>query len=261
MYQDSLVKIGLNYYQAVVYETLLKEGALPAGKLSLKTPFKRGLVYKILDELVKEDLVEKDEPPQKVAVFRAGHPTKLRAFAERKEQLARDAKLALEGVLPSIVSDFSALSGKPGVLYYEGEAGIAEILEDSLSTKTEVLTYADAETIIRHIKKINDGYVKKRKQLGIKKRLILLDNEFTRNYAKNNKDELTETRFIDHEMYQFSSLAEIYDGTVSYVSLSENKKSGFLIKNPEIYQMQKALFEFIWGKAKTIVREEETQLA
>jgi sugar-specific transcriptional regulator TrmB len=257
MYQDSLLKIGLNYYQAVVYETLLKEGALTAGKISQKTPIKRGLVYKILDELVAEDLVEKDEPPQKVAVFSAGHPTKLRAFAERKEQSARDAKLALEGVLPSIVSDFSALSGKPGVLYYEGENGIAEILEDSLTSKTEILTYADAETIIKYIKKINDSYVQKRKQAGIKKRLILLDNDFTRAYARNNKDELTETRFIDHEMYQFSSLAEIYDGTVSYVSLSEKQKSGFVIKNPEIYRMQKSLFEFIWGKAKTIVREVE----
>jgi len=251
MYQDSLVKIGLNYYQALIYETLLKEGALPAGKIALKTPFKRGLVYKVLDELVKEDVVEKEEPPQKVAIFRAGHPTKLRAFAERKEQLARDAKLALEGVLPSIVLDFNALSGKPGVLYYEGEEGIRTVVEDSLTTKTEILTFADLEIVSKNIGRLNEEQAKKREKLRIKKRAILLDNEFTRKIASGYHKDVTNIRLIDHQFYPFTSAMEVYDGKVAYLTFKDDRKIGVIIENPEIYEMQKSLFEFVWGKAKS----------
>ncbi|MCK9379118.1 MAG: MarR family winged helix-turn-helix transcriptional regulator [Candidatus Moranbacteria bacterium] len=44
MFEQSLIQLGLSYTQAAVYETLLKNGPLPAGKIAKKTAFKRGLV-------------------------------------------------------------------------------------------------------------------------------------------------------------------------------------------------------------------------
>lgn len=252
MYEQSLVQIGLNYAQSVVYETLLKNGPLKAAKIVQKTPYKRGLVYKTLEDLVKMELVEKREKPRKVAIFEVKHPLELKDFAEKKEQKARDAKLALEGMISSLVSEYNLTSGRPGVLFYEGVEGIKKTLEDSLSSKTEIYTYADIETVVKYADKINKDYVKKRNNLKIKKKVIMLDSPFTREYMKAYYRDITDVRLIDHDLYPFNALTEIYDGTTSYVTLEENSKIGVIIKNESIYKMQKSLFEFIWNKAKVI---------
>lgn len=252
MYEQSLIQAGLSYAQAIVYEALIKNGSMPAGKLTKKTPFKRGLVYLALEELIKLDLVEKDEKDKKAAIFQVKHPTNLRNLAEKREQQAKDAKLALDGILPSIVSDFNLISGRPGVLFYEGEDGIKETLADSLASKTEIYTYADVEAVVKYADKINKDYVKKRNKLGLKKKVILLDSEFARKYMKTYYKDITSVRFIKHELYPFSALTEIYDGTTAYVTLEERNKIGVIIKNRSIYEMQKSLFEFVWDHAEEI---------
>jgi sugar-specific transcriptional regulator TrmB len=250
MYEQSLIQAGLSYTQAIVYEALIKNGPLPAGKLTKKTPFKRGLVYLALEDLVKLELVEKDESNKNAAVFQAKHPTNLRTLAEKREQEAKDAKLALDGMLSSIVSDFNLISGRPGVLFYEGDEGVEKTLADSLSSKTEIYTYADMETVVKYADKINKDYVKKRNKLGIKKKVIMLDNPFAREYMKKYYTDITDVRFIKHDLYPFSALTEIYDGTTAYVTLEENNKIGVIVKNESIYKMQKSLFEFIWDHAE-----------
>ncbi|KKQ47816.1 MAG: Transcriptional regulator [Candidatus Moranbacteria bacterium GW2011_GWD2_37_9] len=252
MFEQSLIQLGLSYTQAAVYEALLKSGPLPAGKIAKKTEFKRGLIYKILEELGESGLIEKKEEENKVAIFEVKHPLQLRDFAEKKQQEARDAKLALEGVLPAIVSEFNLVSQKPGILFFEGEEGIREVLADSLSSRSEIYTYADMESVVKYMDKINKDYVKKRNKLGLKKKVVMIDNEFTREYMKKYYKETTDVRFIDHELYPFSALTEIYDGTISYVTAEKGNKIGVIIKNESIYKMQKALFEFVWNNAKKI---------
>lgn len=252
MYEQSLIQAGLSHTQAVVYEALIKSGSLPAGKLTKKTPFKRGLVYLALEDLIKMDLVEKKEEKSQAAVFQVKHPSNLQSLAEKREQQAKNAKLALDGVLPSIVSDFNLTSGRPGILFYEGEEGIKKTLDDSLFSKTEIYTYLDIEAVVKYVDKINKEYVKKRNKLGIKKKLIILDSEFSRKYMKNFYPDITDVRFIDHQLYPFSAVTEIYDGTTAYVTLEEKNKIGVIIKNESIYKMQKSLFEFVWSHADAI---------
>lgn len=253
MYEQSLIQAGLSFPQATIYEILIKNGSLKAGRIALKSPFKRGLVYKTLEDLEKYGLIEKSEEKQKVAIFKPKHPLELKNYAEKREKQAREAKLALEGVLSSIVSDYNLAFTKPGMLFYEGLEGVKTVLEDSLNSRTEILTYADMESVVKYMDKINKDYVKKRKKLDIKKRVIMPDSEFARNYMKTYHKDITDVRFIDYKLYSFTSLTEIYDGTVSYITVEEKNKMGVIIKNSEIYKMQKSLFEFIWNHAEKLV--------
>jgi hypothetical protein len=252
MYEQSLIQIGLTYPQAVIYEFLMKNGPQKAGILSKKVPFKRGLAYKALEELINLNLVEKNKDKGTVALFQVKHPLQLRDLAEKHEQEAKDSKLVLEGILPSIISEYNLSSGRPGVLFYEGLDGVKKTLEDSLSSKTDIYTYADIETVVKYVDVINKEYVKKRNKLGIKKKLIMLDSPFTREYMKTFYRDTTDVRLIDKDLYPFSAVTEIYDGTTSYLSLEEKNKIGIIIKNEAIYKMQKSLFEFIWNKGKKI---------
>lgn len=254
-YLQLMVAAGLEPDQALIYELLLKSGPLKAGKIAQKSPLKRGLVYKILDELVDLGLVIKNEPLGKVAIFEPVHPLKLKDLAESREQKFKTAQLALDGIMGQLSSDYNLSLNKPGVQFFEGLDGIKKILEDSLSAKTEIYSYADIESIHKYIKDINEDYIKKRERLQIKKKGIVLDTPFARNYLKNYHRKITDTKFIKYNAPPFQTIMQIYDNKISYITLDPQKMVGVLIQDPHIYQMHKYLFEFLWedGSLKNII--------
>jgi len=250
-YEQTLVAAGLEPDQAIVYETLLKTGPLKAGKLALKTPLKRGLVYKILDELVDLGLVAKNEPMGKVAIFEPAHPLKLKDVAEAKEAKIKTGLLALDGIMGQMASDYNLALNKPGVQFYEGEAGAIKILNDSLTAKTEIYSYMDNETVNKYYPQINDEYVKKRNRLHVAKKLITLNSDYIRQRAKNYNKSTTQVRVIDGPT-SFSTVMQIYDNKVSYIGIEKDKLMSVLIEHPQIAKMHKELFETMWSIAKPL---------
>ena len=258
MYKDIFTDINLGSSEAIIYEYLLKNGESPAGEIIKKTPLKRGLVYKILDNLIEKGLViEKKSIPSKkqgrnkISHFLPNHPEKLREFIENEKKRLNRAKNTLEASMPAIISDFNLISGKPGVRFFEGLEGIKKILDDSLSAKETIYSFADLEAVVKFINKINQDYVAKRDALQIKKKVIFIDSLFVRNYLKDYHRDTTFMKFIDHKLYPFSSVMQIYDGKISYITLSAKSKIGVLIEDKNIYQMHKSLFEFAWSNAQS----------
>src|SRR3989344_695186 len=123
MYEQTLIQAGLTKNQSLIYEILVKTGPVSAGKLAKIAPLKRGLVYKVLEELEEVNLVEQKKPAGTVAVFIPAHPLKLKDLAEQRERQAKDAQRILESVLGGLVSDYNLAVGKPGVQFYEGKEG------------------------------------------------------------------------------------------------------------------------------------------
>lgn len=90
----SLEATGLTTQQATLYELLLGRGRERASRLVRETPWKRGVVYKILAELVELGLVEEKKTPGSVTIFLPRHPLALKDLAERREREARDRTLS-----------------------------------------------------------------------------------------------------------------------------------------------------------------------
>ena len=256
MYKDIFTQLGLSPNEATVYECLLKNGQSTVGEIIKKTPLKRGVAYNILSDLVKKDLVSEKKikigkGKEKVAHFVPNHPEKLRDYLENKKSQFDKIENTLNANLPSLVSDFNLISGKPGVRFFEGIEGVKKVLEDTLTSKETIYAYSDIEAMVKFIDKINKEYVKKREELRIKKKAILIDAPFTRDYLKNYHLAITENKFIDHKLFSFNSLMQIYDNKIAYVTLSDKSKIGVIIEDKNIYQMHKSLFEFTWTHAKT----------
>jgi len=259
MYKDIFTDINLAPSEAIIYEYLLKNGESPAGEIIKKTPLKRGLVYKILDNLVEKGLViekrsipSKKQGRNKISHFMPNHPEKLREFIENEKKRFNKAKNTLEANMPTMISDFNLISGKPGVRFFEGIEGIKKVLEDTLTSKETIYSYSDIEAIVKYTEKMNDTYIKRRSELKIKKRGIVVDSPFSRNYLKNYFSDITENRFISHEIFPFNSVMQIYDNKVAYISLSKKTKIALLIEDKNIYKMHRSLYELTWKHAKTI---------
>lgn len=249
MYEQHLQQAGLTHHQAALYETLVREGALPASIASRKANVSRTLAYKVLQDLAAMGLVEKHEPEGKVAVFRASHPTKLQEMAEAQKKAADTALLALSGALPELSSAYNLAIGKPGVRFFEGELGVKHVLGDSLSAKEPILTYADVAAIRKYIPDVNAEYVKERARRKVQKRGLVPDTPenraFVGGYTGDFKG-VTDTKFIPCDKTPFSTIMQIYDNKVSYITLGETNLIGVIIEDPRIYAMHKTLFEYEW---------------
>jgi len=251
MYEQTLIHAGLDEQQAIVYEVLLKYGVLSAGAVHKHVPFKRGLVYKVLDELVALGVAEKQQEEGKTILFGLTHPLTLKELTEKREQAAKDARMALEGVLPSLISDFNLVSGQPGVQFFEGEEGVWEVLKDTLRAKGVMYTYADVGAVDKHIRSMNEKYAKKRDALGIDKKVILLDTPYARERMKTYHRFVTDTKFIKLATEPFQSIIEIYDDKIAYITFGESLR-GVIIQDKAIHDMHKALFEYVWERAQTL---------
>src|SRR3989338_8107857 len=246
-YRASLAEAGLTAHQAAVYETLIKNGSLPARAVGLKAGMSRPLAYKVLDELEAVGLVEKQEKPRAVSRFSAAHPLKIKEIGDRRFEAAQGAKAAIEGTLGKLISDFNLQSGKSGVRFFEGLEGIQAVLDDSLTSQTEIYSYADLESIEKYISDINKKYVRERERKQIKKKGIVVDTPFARNFLKNYAPGVTETKLIVRDMSAFHTVMQMYDSKISYITLSDENLIGVIIADPRIYEMHRELFLHTWN--------------
>lgn len=243
-----LIEAGLSEEQAAIYSALLDKGPLKAGAISAWTGLKRGLIYKVLDQLENMGLVSKKGGEGTVAVFAPEHPSILAVIMERKEKSFALAKEAVSFSLGALSSKFNLLSGKPNVQFYEGKEGIKKVLEDTLLAPagTEIYTYADIEAITKYIPEINKEYSAKRENLKIKKKGLVLDTEKAREIIKNYHTDVTETRFVKSNTSEFETVIQIYENKISYITLRDDSMIGVIIEDSSIYKIHKAIFETLW---------------
>lgn len=249
---ETLKQAGLTEAQAEVYEALLKHGEQAAGSLTKKTSLKRGLVYKVLEDLVELGLAEKSEKAGEVARFIAKHPAHLRELVESRQKELKDAELVLDGLLPSLVSQFNVISGQPGVSVYEGEEALERVMADSVTSHTDIYSYVDPQSVDKYFGEINKKFLRARKEQLINKHLLVVDSPGIRTRYTKEKYAYTEVRVIPKAPEQFPVALQIYDKKVSYLVLLPERIIGVIIEDPYIYALQKFLFEQLYEKCECI---------
>jgi len=253
MNQPTLTAAGLTKTQAQIYEYLLNNKEAKANKITRDLKISRGTVYYTLDELVGLNLAEKIDKPNQVSLFKAGHPAVLQKIFENKEKSLLKEKQALGRDLPDLVSAYNLTHNKPGIKFYEGEAGIWRVLEDTLTSRTEILTIADVEAVDKYLRELNRKYVNERNKLGIKKRLIAVDSPYAREHFSRPGD-YTDIKLTKTAINPFNTSIHIYDNKIAYITMAENYLTGLIINDQNICSMQKSLFEEIWGNNQNLIK-------
>ncbi len=249
---DELTKAGLSEDQAEVYVALLSRGRTTASKLRPFTSLSRPMLYRILDELIELDLVLKEDKPQMVSQFECAHPVKLREFIDQKRAEVAAREQALENVLTPLISDFTALSGKPGVQFLPGRDGVEKALADTLGASDPIYAYIDTEAIDTHVRDINARYVKERIARGVPKRILMIDSPLAREKARAADGELTDIRVIVGGAAPIvPAVIEIYGGKVTYITFKDGLYAATIIQDESIYTMHRYLFSRQWESARS----------
>ncbi len=247
-YEKFLGELGLNKEQSLVYESLLKNGLMPARVVAQKSGVKRSLAYKILEQLISLGLVEKRDNIGKITLFFPAHPGKLREFLQKREEAIKTAEASLGGIMGKMVSDFNLLSGKPNVQFYEGPEGMKKVLEDSLSAESEIYSYSDVISVQQYIPTLNTEYMAKRTKFNVKKKILFFDSKEARALLpKIYKPDITEYKFIPFKTEPPHTVMQMYDKKVSYITLAKEQMIGVIIEDANIYSLHKYLFEHQWS--------------
>lgn len=246
-----LIEAGLSEEQALIYGALLDRGPQKASALATWTGVKRGLIYKVLEQLEAMNLVEKKGGEGTVALFAPLHPSSLINMVEARAKSIMLTKETLTYSLGSLASKFNLLTGKPNVQFFEGKEGILKTANDSLNSKTEIYSFVDADALEKLYPELNKEYVEKRLKLKIKKKIIMTDSPTVRATVPNEDKEFTEQRIVKHD-FKFATIVMIYDNKVSFITMDPDRSIGVIIEDKDIYNTHKSLFEYIWGTAELV---------
>ena len=248
-YEHHLIQAGLTKEQARVYGALVQKGVLPASDAAKRANISRTLTYKILGELGVLGLVEKREESGKVALFHASHPLKLKELIEKREQDAKDSLISLGGVIGAMTSDFNIAGGRPGIEFFEGMAGIAQVLNDTLTAKEVIYTYADMKAIDDVYRDLNKEYLEKRKRRNIEKRGILADTPFTREMLATYDTTVTDSRLIQYQHEPSKTVIQMYDGKTSYIVMDRLEPVSMIVHDANVTSANRAIFGVLWNYA------------
>lgn len=234
---DVLVDLGLSAKESRVYLAGLELGPSPASEIASRAKINRVSCYDVLEKLLKRGFFSSYNQ-NKVKFFNAMDPDEIRNTYRQKY-------MNLKSALP----DLRRLHGKtshPRVRYYEGLEAVKKIYADTLTSKTEILNYADSKLIREHWPSYDDEYVSERVKRKIFLRGICPKDEHGEIVASENKMRYREIRLVAPGKFSFANEINIYDDKVSIISFGKDALLGMIIESPEIADTQRAIFVMAW---------------
>jgi HTH-type transcriptional regulator, sugar sensing transcriptional regulator len=251
-FEETLKKIGLNPKEVEIYLTLLDQGEQKISSLLEKTKLKRGDLYYALDNLVTKKLIVREDKKKKLH-FKLAHPNNLQTLVEEKEAAIKNIELEISAMLPAIISNYNLSYDQPGVKVFEGTEGIRAVMNDTLNAKTDILAILTPREIDKYVSEANKNYLKQRYAAGIKKKILVADNQYNRDHYQGRSDELTEIRYIKGGLITSGTVLEIYDNKVSYTIIKPSSAIGLIVDDAHIASMQRSLFMIYWNIAEKLV--------
>ena len=194
-----LTVLGLRPDESRVYLFLINNGALTAQFVARRLAITRTLMYKILEDLITKQLIEKDVT-LKINRFKALHPYALRNLALEQRRLADMLTDRVEAVINPLVSEYNLQKNKPGVHFMEGIPGLRTALEDTLTAKEPIRMFVDTTTLEQEVLDIDAEFAKKRLKKGLIKYILTPDSPESRSYKQDSTNELTVIHLVSREI-------------------------------------------------------------
>lgn len=240
MLKHALGKLHLTAKEVQLYLSLLELGEAPMEDIVKKSQLKRATAYIVIDTLKRRGLV---------STARSGK--RKRYIAEDPRILGRildSERATYEGALPELLSLANRLAKKPQIRFFEGEAGIKSVYQDTLNYPgKEILMWGSLNAMESFDTTfLTDYYLAERLRHGIFMRAIGPDVPLVKKIQDADKKELRNTRLINQpEKFPFSVEINLY-GNNSIGIMSFTESFGLIIESREIFTTLKSFFELQW---------------
>lgn len=243
--KDILTKNGLSEKESSIYLSLLELNETQPSIIAKRTNIKRPTVYVILEQLEKKHLVNHYNKNNKV-FFHASDPNTL--LKERENNT-----LLLKTAMPALSQLNHKFATRPQMSIFEGKNGLIQIMEDTLTTSTELLCWANPTIVMSLLADYYPKYIKKKIEKKIRLRGVLCYDKIGVQFKKKGASELREVYLIPKERFPFKNEINIYDDKVAIISHQD--EVGIIIQNQNIADTQRAIFELGFEYAKLLEKD------
>lgn len=245
--QHALQALNFTEKEAKTYLALLElHEALPS-VISKKVGLKRPTTYMALEKLLERGLVTCIKK-QKVLYYQAIKPE---IFLEKEQKRIEESKANLSTLteaLPKLYATHEDYTKTPQMSVYHGREGVIQVMEDSLTTKGEILCWSNVEIAKNtFLTNYHPTYLKKKISKKIHSKCLFDKGAYAQELKRKSKQQLREVRFIPDSEYKFENEINIYDDKVSIISPRD--EIGVIIQNKAIADSQRALFYMAFEKA------------
>jgi sugar-specific transcriptional regulator TrmB len=246
----SLIKpLGLNSQEVEVYLFLLKNSEQTALSLSRKLHIGRTKVYRILDKLVKKNIIL-EKLGSRGLQFEAAHPQSLEQLVADKEIKAKTARESLSTVVSQLELLMPNQVKKSKVLYYEGLEGLKQVSYNTTRANGVLRVFE-----VSHLGDfLDEDFSEQIRKEYLRKKIItrdLTNQKSFKSFSKNKEfiKKCSEFRFIDKKDLEIKFETLIYNDVYVTYTYQGNEVFCIEVYNQQLADMQKQLFDFIWKKA------------
>jgi sugar-specific transcriptional regulator TrmB len=232
--------LGLSDKETKIYLAGLELGETSAQRISKKSGIKRTTTYHTIEDLKGKGLFSTVISKGK-RLYAAEDPRKLLDKVDEQ-------KKNLEKIMPELLSIANFIDKKPRIKYYEGEQGIKEVYEDTLSyPNSEILAWVNSEAITNFkIDYLKNYYLPQRLKNKIWVKAIAPATEEMKNYKSRDSQSLRRTRLIKNKDISFNVEINIYGSDKIFI-VDFKEKIGLVISNKQIFETFKTIFETNWN--------------
>ncbi len=247
MLSTLLASLGFSDKESSIYLALIKLTSGTATELARSTRLNRTTVYDVLEVLMSRGLVSKFKK-RSHTYFNALDPRQLISYLDREEREQSrkliKQKQQVQALLPEFISLQNPLNSKPKVQFFEGEKGVREAYENTLTAKEPLRAYTNVAAMFECLPNFFPEYFQRRAKAKIGIRAVFVDNKKSRERAQHDREELRESRFLPNKSRTFSPEIKIYDNKMVIASWQE--KMAVMIESKELAELQKTIFDTLW---------------
>lgn len=244
-------ELGFSEKEVSVYLALLKLDTASVTEVANKTEINRTTCYDILSSLAQRGLILKIIKKEKT-FFNAMDPKRLLSYIDREKdeyiKKMEQNKKRIEDALPELSSLIERKSTKPKVIFFEGEKGMREAYEDTLSAKNGILAYANVKTMHEGLPNFFPEYYNRRAGAGVHIKAIMPANKESIARSQRDKEEKRESIILKNPEKTFSPEINIYNDKILFASWKE--KMAIIIESKELADAQRLIYDELWEKLK-----------
>ncbi len=239
---------GLEYSksEAAVYVALLAHGPTSVGIIAKEAKISRIAVYDALKKLTHNGLVSYTLQIKK-RVFRASHPSKIKALLEeKKKRITQDIE-----TIPEMISLFQTAQHETSVSVYQGIEGLKVLFGECLSELKKgdewlVLGVPQkAELLGGFFKDFNERRGNKKIKLK-----ILFNKKATELIKIRKRQSFSEVRIMPEDYSTPASLDIVLDRVI--ITLYSTPFVCFSLVNKEVAHSFRQYFSLIWNKSRKV---------
>jgi Fe2+ or Zn2+ uptake regulation protein len=249
---DYLAKLQISAEAAKIYLCLFTKPALSAQAIARLTKIAKTTVYRRLEELKSNSLVE-ERIEENTRLFQVASAHLLELLVAKKEQETADLRAQLPAITQLLRGQEESLDPETKVLFYRGQAGIQQMVWNVLHAQGEIVgyTYLDLTPFIG--RKFYDAWHAEFGRRRLAGRDVYSDEYIMSKFSidpASISGEGWSSKYIAPDVLNIQHQMDVYDDVVSIYNWVSDDVFGVEIYNGKVAALQRQLFELVWTKGE-----------